>query len=366
VADAECRILSNGKQACLVNASSALSDEQHQTSYSLYGLSNTVDNASSSQCASFSVRCMTCFEPSKSKQIAPCAEGGNPDCTWADTVSAAYIPWLGALSSENCKQLQDSSNQDVFSNVLCCSTDGCNFRDAIPANSPPGAPPALPGSGPCELPDLTWEEVVARDEISSWSGGLGLLSTPVTGVWVCLTEPTLPSECGGFAGDGGGEGDNGDNSTLPDTNSSASNSTDANETAAAPGFAQNTSVGAPLAFSAAENARSTASVGKSPVTKARAPAETTPPPGRRLLQAGTPEPLRMPAPMPHNVSHYASGGGSTSYGGGTSYGELPPRPSDTFPEMPCYTFNEILGVFVFWGRNADLRLLSLAQISPGP
>lgn len=34
-----------------------------------------------------------------------------------------------------------------------------------------------------------------------------------------------------------------------------------------------------------------------------------------------------------------------------------------FPDMPCYTFNEATGVFVFWGRNAELKLLSAAQIA---
>ncbi len=33
-----------------------------------------------------------------------------------------------------------------------------------------------------------------------------------------------------------------------------------------------------------------------------------------------------------------------------------------FQDMPCYTFNEAAGVFVFWGRNAELQLLSVAQM----
>ena len=33
-----------------------------------------------------------------------------------------------------------------------------------------------------------------------------------------------------------------------------------------------------------------------------------------------------------------------------------------FPDMPCYTFNEATGMFVFWGRNAVLKLLSSAHM----
>jgi hypothetical protein len=36
-----------------------------------------------------------------------------------------------------------------------------------------------------------------------------------------------------------------------------------------------------------------------------------------------------------------------------------------FPDMPCYTFNEATGVFVFLGRNAKLKLLSSAQMVLG-
>ncbi len=33
-----------------------------------------------------------------------------------------------------------------------------------------------------------------------------------------------------------------------------------------------------------------------------------------------------------------------------------------FPVMPCYTFNEATGMFVFWGSNAKLKLLSAAHM----
>ncbi len=33
-----------------------------------------------------------------------------------------------------------------------------------------------------------------------------------------------------------------------------------------------------------------------------------------------------------------------------------------FPDMPCFTFDEAAGRFAFWGRNAELRLVSAAQM----
>ena len=33
-----------------------------------------------------------------------------------------------------------------------------------------------------------------------------------------------------------------------------------------------------------------------------------------------------------------------------------------FHEMPCYTFDEAAYVFAFWGRNSELKLLSVEQM----
>jgi len=61
------------------------------------------------------------------------------------------------------------------------------------------------------------------------------------------------------------------------------------------------------------------------------------------------------------------GPGTFSTGTGSTAGYRPPNnapASLTYPEMPCYTFNEEASVFVFWGRNTELRLLSQAQMGP--
>lgn len=93
---------------------------------------------------------------------------------------------------------------------------------------------------------------------------------------------------------------------------------------------------------------------------------------RRLLQEMPPTPTlaaypgmasfegETPSPSPAFTA-YSESGGVGGFGSGR-----PTRKSAQYPEMPCYTFNEDVGVFVFWGRNSDLRLLSDAQMFPGP
>ncbi len=65
----------------------------------------------------------------------------------------------------------------------------------------------------------------------------------------------------------------------------------------------------------------------------------------------------------------ACGGGlgaGWSSGGGANRSAQDGGAERLFPEMPCYTFDEAAGLFVYWGRNADLRLLSAAQMQQLP
>jgi hypothetical protein len=39
---------------------------------------------------------------------------------------------------------------------------------------------------------------------------------------------------------------------------------------------------------------------------------------------------------------------------------------EEFPDMPCYKYDEAAATFVFWGRNAALRLLSATQMRAPP
>jgi hypothetical protein len=107
-------------------------------------------------CASMIVQCTSCFESDKNVQIAPCSETGNPLCSRTDVNLAKSAVWMGALPFDTCNGLRNLSG-DVYSNVQCCGTDECNFQDLTTPSPPPGAPPPLPGNGPCERPNLTWE-----------------------------------------------------------------------------------------------------------------------------------------------------------------------------------------------------------------
>jgi hypothetical protein len=172
-------------------------------------------------CASFQVRCTSCYlwDKNESDQIdfgnnasdqSLCTKDGEYACTSEDVLNNRMVDVLTVMSASACIQLsigELNRSQDLYSDVRCCSTDGCNYPPTPaytpqppppPPPPPPSSPPTEPGDGPCEKPTLTWEvrradpppppappatrcsrpgrpqEAVARDGVPSGSRGLGL------------------------------------------------------------------------------------------------------------------------------------------------------------------------------------------------
>ncbi len=121
-------------------------------------------------CAAFQTRCTSCYlsDTDTSNQTA-CTRDGDVACTNEDVQQNRMVDVMAVMSATSCFGLSLSwlnQSQNLYADVKCCATDGCNYDPPTPVSTPPpqlpvspasSTPPAEPGNGPCENPGLTWE-----------------------------------------------------------------------------------------------------------------------------------------------------------------------------------------------------------------